>query len=323
MKLAVKLFLAAAAVLPAMSFAQTGADYPSKPVKILVGYQAGGPTDLTARLIATKLQTALGQAFVVDNKPGAGSNIASEAAAASPADGYTLLVAASQMTWNSGLYKNVKYDPIRSFVPISKIMSSPAVLVVNPKLPFKTVPELVAFAKKEPNKLSFASSGSGTVPHLSGELFKAAAGVQMTHIPYKGAGPALGDLLGGIVDASFLTALSAIQFVKDGKLRALAVVSNERLPQLPNVPTLKEAGLSGVDVESWNGLFAPAGTPPAIVQKLSDAVVKIMKEPDVRKVFEDQAATPIGNKASDFAAEIQSEVQRNNAFIRSANLKVD
>ncbi|GAA4337886.1 tripartite tricarboxylate transporter substrate binding protein [Variovorax defluvii] len=318
-----KLVLTTFAVMPAMAFAQAGSDYPSKPVKILVGYQAGGPTDLTARVIASKLQTALGQAFVVDNKPGAGSNIASEAAAASPADGYTLLVAASQMTWNSGLYKTVKYDPIRSFVPISKIMSSPAVLVVNPKLPFKTVPDLVAFAKREPNKLSFASSGNGTVPHLSGELFKAAAGVQMTHIPYKGAGPALNDLLGANVDMSFLTALSALQFVKDGKLRALAVVSNERLPQLPDVPTLKEAGVTGVDLESWNGLFAPAGTPPAIVQKLSDAVVKIMKEPDVKKVFEEQAAKPIGNKAGEFAAELQTEVQRNNAFIKSANLKVD
>ncbi|MEJ8815867.1 tripartite tricarboxylate transporter substrate binding protein [Variovorax ureilyticus] len=323
MNMCLNVALLVAAAVPTMCFAQAAAEYPSKPVKVLVGYQAGGPTDLTARLIATKLQTALGQAFVVDNKPGAGSNIASEQAASSPADGYTLLVAASQMTWNSALYKNVKYDPVRSFVPISKIMASPAVLVVSPNLPIKTVADLVSLAKREPSKISFASSGNGTVPHLSGELFKSAAGVQMTHVPYKGAGPALTDLLGGQVDVSFMTALSAIQYVKDGKLRALAVVSNERLPQLPNVPTLKESGISGVDVESWNGLFAPAGTPPSIVQKLSDAVVKIMKEPDVRKVFVDQAATPIGNSSSEFAAEVRAEVQRNNAFIKSANLKID
>lgn len=323
MKATLRSVIAIAAALPVMSFAQPAVDYPTKPVKILVGYQAGGPTDLTARLIATKLQTALGQAFVVDNKPGAGSNIASEQAASSSPDGHTLLVAASQMTWNSALYKNVKYDPVRSFVPISKIMSSPAVLVVNPSLPIKSVADLVSIAKKEPNKISFASSGNGTVPHLSGELFKSAAGVQMTHVPYKGAGPALTDLLGGQVDASFMTALSALQYVKDGKLRALAVVSSERLAQLPNVPTLKESGISGVDVESWNGLFAPAGTPPAIVQKLSDAVVRIMKEPDVRKVFIDQAATPVGNSASEFGTEVRAEVQRNNAFVKSGNLKID
>lgn len=322
MKTTAILALVAAAAWPAIALAQA-TDYPTKPVKILVGYQAGGPTDLTARLIANKLQTALGQPFVVDNKPGAGSNIASEQLAASPADGYTLMVAASQMTWNSALYKNVKYDPVRSFAPISKVMSSPAVLVVNPSLPIKSVADLLAAAKREPGKLSFASSGNGTVPHLSGELFKASTGVQLTHVPYRGAGPALNDLLGGQTDISFMTALSALQFVKDGKLRAIAVVADHRLPRLPDVPTLKEAGVTGVDVESWNGLFAPAGTPAPIVQKLSDAVVKILKEPDVRKVFQDQAATPIGNNSSDFAVEVRAEAQRSSTFVKSANLKID
>lgn len=278
---------------------------------------------MTARLLAAKLQTELGQAFIVDNKPGAGSNIASEQLASSPADGYTLMVAASQMTWNTAIYPNLKYDPIKSFVPVSKVMTSPAVLVVNPKLPVKTVAELIAYAKKEPGKLSFASSGNGTVPHLSGELFKASTGTKLTHVPYRGAGPALNDVLGGQVDLSFLTALSAVKLVKDGKLRALAVVSSHRLPLLPDVPTLKEAGVSGVDVESWNGLFAPAGTPPAIVQKLSNAVVKIMKEPDIKKVFEDQAATVIGNSAAEFGVEVRAEVQRSHAFVKAANLKID
>lgn len=312
-----------AAALPVLALAQASPDYPSKPVKILVGYQAGGPTDMTARLLAAKLQTELGQAFIVDNKPGAGSNIASEQLASSPADGYTLMVAASQMTWNPAIYPNVKYDPIKSFVPISKVMSSPAVLVVHPKLPVKSVAELIALAKKEPGKLSFASSGNGTVPHLSGELFKASTGIKISHIPYRGAGPALNDVLGGQVDIFFLTALSAVKLVKDGKLRGLAAVSNHRLSQLPDVPTLKELGISGVDVESWNGLFAPAGTPTAVIQKLGNAVVKIMKEQDVKKVFEEQASNAIGNSPTEFSAEVRAEVQRSHAFVKAANLKID
>lgn len=323
MKFNMKAVLAALAICPLVAAAQVTPQYPMKPVKILVGYQAGGPTDTTARLLAAKLQMELGQAFIVENKPGAGSNIASEALAASPADGYTLMVAAAQMTWNSALYPNLKYDPIKSFAPISKVMSSPALLAVNPKVPVKTVSELIAYARKEPGRLTFASSGSGTVPHLSGELFKVSTGTQMTHVPYRGAGPALNDLLGGQVDISFVTALTVVKLVKDGKLRALAAVASHRLPQLPDVPTLKEAGVSGVDVESWNGLFAPAGTPPAVIQKLSDAVIKIMKEPDVKKVFEDQAATPIGNSAAAFSAEVQAEVKRSLAFVKAANLKVD
>lgn len=323
MKIATLWVLYTTALLPLVIHAQPAAPYPAKPVKILVGYQAGGPTDLTARLVANKLQTALGQPFVVENKPGAGSNIASEQLAASPADGYTLMVAASQMTWNSALYKNVRYDPLRSFVPITKIMSSPAVLVANPNLPFKSVGEMIAQSKKGVISLSYASSGSGTVPHLNAELFQAATGVQMTHIPYRGAGPALNDLLGGQVDMSFLTALSAIQFIKDGRLRALAVVSNRRIPQLPNIPTMKEAGVYGVDLESWNGLFAPAGTSPEVIQKLGSAIAKILRDPEVRKVFEDQAATVIGNTPNEFDVEVRAEVKRNQAFIKSANITVD
>jgi tripartite-type tricarboxylate transporter receptor subunit TctC len=323
MKFSTKIAIAVAAATPFIASAQAPSDYPMKPVKILVGYQAGGPTDMTARLLAAKLQTELGQAFVVENKPGAGSNIASEQLASSPADGYTLMIAAAQMTWNTALYPSVKYDPIKSFIPISKVMTSPAVLVVNPLLPIKSVAELIAYAKKEPGKLSFASSGNGTVPHLNGERFKASTGTNLIHIPYRGAGPALNDVLGGQVNVSFLTALSAVKLIKDGKLRALAAVSSHRLPQLPDVPTLKEVGVSGVDIESWNGLFAPAGTSPVIVKRLSDAVVKIMKEPDVKKVFEDQAATVIGNSAAEFGAELQVEIQRSLAFVKAANIKMD
>lgn len=322
MKSALSYLLTAALTLPAVAFSQT-IDYPAKPVRILVGYQAGGPTDVTARILAGKLQLELGQAFIVENKPGAGSNIASEQLATSAPDGYTLMVAASQMTWNSALYKSLKYDPVRSFEPISKIMTSPAVLVVSPNLPAKSIAELIAYAKKEPGKLNFASSGNGTVPHLNGELFKAATGIQMTHIPYRGAGPAVTDLLSGQVDMGFLTALTAAKLVSENKLRALAVVADKRLSQLPDVPTLIEAGVSNVDVESWNGLFAPAGTPPLVVKKLGDAVAKVMQQSDVRRLFEEQGAAVIGNSPETFRAEIQAEVQRSQAFVKSANLKLD
>lgn len=321
MKLFTTLAAATATLVPIVSGAQ--ADYPTKPVKILVGYQAGGPTDLTARLVANKLQGQLGQAFIVENKAGAGSNIASEQLATSPADGYTLMVAASQMTWNGILWKGVKYDPVRSFAPISKIMSSPAILVVTPSFPAKSVADLIAEAKKNPGVISFASSGNGTVPHLSGELLKAKAKIDIIHVPYRGAGPALTDLLSGQVKMSFLTALSAMPYIQEGKLRPLAVTSDRRLPQLPNVPTLAEAGVKGVEVESWNGLFAPAGTPAPIVQRLSDALAKVLKDPEVRKVFEDQAATVVGNSSTEFASQIKAEVARNTEFVKSANLKID
>ena len=299
------------------------AAYPNKPVRIVVGYQAGGPTDLTARLIASKLQATLGQAFIVDNKPGASSNRASEIVATSAPDGYTLLIAASQLVSSSVLFKDVKFDAEKSFAPVTEIMMSPAVLVVGPSLQVKSLSELIALAKKQPGKLSYASTGSASVPHVSAELFQLRAKINLLHVPYRGAGLALNDLLGGQVDLFFMTALSAIPYIQSGKVRPLAVTSKQSLPQLPNVPTMAQAGIQDLELESWNGLFAPAGTPQPIIDQLYREVSKVLKDPDVRKTFEDQAAVVVGSNPKEFAAYIKQEVQRVKALSQTIKIEID
>lgn len=307
----------------AASAQDTAASYPDKPVKIVVGYQASGPTDLTARLIASKLQASLGQAFIVDNKPGASSNRASEIVAASAPDGYTLLVAASQLVSSSVLFKDVKFDAEKSFAPITEMMMSPAVLVVGPSLPVNSLPELIARAKQQPGKLSYASTGSASVPHVSAELFQMGANINLLHVPYRGAGLALNDLLGGQVDMFFMTALSAIPYIQSGKVRALAVTSKQPLPQLPQVPTMMQAGIQDLELESWNGLFAPSGTPQPIIDKLYREVSKVLKDPEVRKTFEDQAAVVVGSTPEEFAAYIRQEVQRVTALSQTIKIDID
>ena len=307
----------------AVSAQDAAANYPNKSVRIIVGYQAGGPTDLTARLIASKLQAALGQAFIVDNKPGASSNRASEIVATSAPDGYTLLIAASQLVSSSVLFKDVKFAAEKSFAPITEIMMSPAVLVVGPSLQVKSMSELISLAKKQPGKLSYASTGSASVPHVSAELFQLHAKIKFLHVPYRGAGLALNDLLGGQVDMFFMTALSAIPYIQSGKVRALAVTSKQTLPQLPNVPTMAQAGIQGLELESWNGLFAPAGTPQPIINKLYREVALILKDPEVRKTFEDQAAVVVGNSPQEFAAYIKQEIRRVTALSQIIKIEVD
>lgn len=299
------------------------AAYPNKPVRIVVGYQAGGPTDLTARLIASKLQATLGQAFIVDNKPGASSNRASEIVATSAPDGYTLLIAASQLVSSSVLFKDVKFDAEKSFAPVTEIMMSPAVLVVGPSLQVKSLSELIALAKNQPGKLSYASTGSASVPHVSAELFQLRAKINLLHVPYRGAGLALNDLLGGQVDLFFMTALSAIPYIQSGKVRPLAVTSKQSLPQLPNVPTMAQAGIQDLELESWNGLFAPAGTPQPIIDQLYREVSKVLKDPDVRKTFEDQAAVVVGSNPKEFAAYIKQEVQRVKTLSQTIKIEID
>ncbi len=297
--------------------------YPNKPVRIVVGYQAGGPTDLTARLIASKLQSALGQPFIVDNKPGASSNRASEIVATSAPDGYTLLVAASQLISSSVLFKDVKFDAEKSFAAITEIMMSPAVLVIGPSLQVASLSELIVQAKNQPGKLSYASTGSASVPHISAELFQSRAQLNLLHVPYRGAGLALNDLLGGQVDIFFMTALSAIPYVHSGKVRALAVTSAQPLPQLPNIPTMAQAGIQDLELASWNGLFAPAGTPREIIDKLYDEVSKVLADPEVRKTFEDQAAVVVGNTPPQFTRYIQQEVRRVTDLSKTIKIEID
>ncbi|HWI82123.1 tripartite tricarboxylate transporter substrate binding protein [Ramlibacter sp.] len=308
--------------LAPLARAQGSADYPSGPVRIVVGFSAGGPTDLAARLIAAKLQTAFGQTFIVENKPGAGSNLASEIVANAAPDGATLLMAAAPLAINNHLYKTLKWDVLKSFEPISQVMSAPCILAVRPES-YKTMAELLADARKQPGKLSFSSSGAGGSQHLAGELLQQKAGIKLIHVPYKGASPALNDLLGGQIAMGFMTSLSSVPYFKSGKLRALAVAAPQRLPQLPDVPTMAEAGLPGVEINSWSGLLAPARTPPEIVAKLQREVAKALASPDVRDKLVSQGAVVVGGSAAEFARYLAREHEEYGKLIRSINLSLD
>lgn len=300
----------------------SAANYPNAPIKIVVGFSAGGPTDLAARLIAAKLQISMGQSVIVENRPGAGSNLASEIVARAAPDGYTLLMAAAPLAINGHLYKNLKFDGLTSFEPITQVMSAPSILAVHPNSA-KTMAELIAMAKKAPGKLSFASSGAGGTQHLAGELLQQKAGIQLIHVPYKGASPALNDLLGGQVSMGFMTSLSSIPYFKEGKLRALAVASTKRLPQLPDVPTMAEVGLPGVEIDSWSGLLAPAKTPPEIVDKLQREVSKALAAPDVNKMLHSQGAVVVSNTPAEFRAFLVQTSNNMGKLIKSINLSLD
>lgn len=297
-----------AALIPITVSAQP-TNYPQKAVKIVVGYQAGGPTDMVARMLATKLQTALGQPFIVENKTGAGSNIASEFVAASPPDGYTLLLAAAPITMNSFTYKNQKFDVQKSFEPISMVMSAPGVLAVSPNLPVKNLQELIALAKKSPGQLSFGSTGNGGSQHMAGELLKERAQIEILHVPFKGASGALTDLMAGHISMAFMTSASAMPYLQSGKVRPIAVAASKRLHLLPNVPTFTEAGLPGFESDSWSGLFAPAGTPQAVVNKLHAEIVKAVASSDFKDKLESQGAVLVGNSPAEFRGQIQREVE--------------
>lgn len=286
----------------------SAANYPARSVKIIVGYAAGGPTDLVARSVAQKLQNSLGQPFVVENRPGAGSNLASEAVAAAAPDGYTLLMAAAPITMNAFTFKGLKFDVQKSYEPISLVMSAPSILAVHSSVPAKTLTELIALAKAQPGKLTYGSSGAGGSQHVAGELFKQRAGVDLIHVPYKGAAGAMADLMAGHISMAFMTSLSALPHMKDGRIRPIAVASTSRLPQLPDVPTFIESGLTGYESDSWSGLLAPAKTPPEIVAKLQREVAKALAAPDLREKLTTQGALVVGNTPAEFKAYIQQEV---------------
>lgn len=316
--------LAAAWGALAPAYAQDpAAGYPAKPVRIIVGYQAGGPTDLTARMLAAKLQTAFGQGFVVENKAGAGSNIASEYVAGAAPDGYTLLVAAAPITMANIVQKNLKWNVQDSFEPVSLLMSAPSVLGVATNVPVKSVPELLELARKQPGRLSFGSTGIGGTQHLAGEMLKERTGVDILHVPYRGAAGAMQDLLAGQVTMAFMTSLSAMPLFKEGKVRPLAVAADKRLPQLPNVPTMTEAGVPGFVLDSWNGLLAPKGTPPAIIAKLHAEVAKAMMAPDVKDKLEGQGAVVVGNKPAEFKAYIRDEVAGWEKLLRNPRINLN
>ena len=309
------------ASLAGVSHAQA---WPSKPIRWIVPFAPGGTTDILARTIAEKLTPALGKPVIVENNPGAGGSVGATQTAKAAPDGYTIMGGTiSTHAINASLYKKLPYDPVKDFVPITLIARVPNLLVVNPEVPAKNVKELIALLKANPGKYTFASSGNGTSQHLSGELFKSMAGVDMQHIPYKGSPPALQDVVGGQVTMTFDNITTAWPLAKAGKLRALAVTTAKRSPIAPDVPTLAESGLAGYEVGSWQGVFAPAGTPPDVVKRLNTEIVKIINMPDVRAKLEALGAEPVGNSSDEFATIVKSEVAKWAKVVKESGAHVD
>lgn len=310
----------AAATLCGTAHAQT---YPTKPVTIVVPFSPGGATDIMTRLLAERLNKRLGQPVVVENKPGAGTMIASDYVAKAPADGYTLLVAASSLGIAPSLYKKVNYDPIKDFAPVSLVASVVHVLVVHPSIPAKNVGELVTWLKANPTKANYGSVGAGTSTHLESELFNSVAGVKMAHIPYKGSAPALTDLVGGQLQVMFDAYASSGPFIKDGRVRLLAVTTAQRSKSLPDTPTVSESGLPGYEAMPWLGLVAPAGTPAPVVNRLYTELNDILKEPEVQERFRSLGLDIIGNKPEEFSAFLKKDIVKWAQVIKDSGAKVD
>lgn len=325
LKLTFTLSAAAALSLLAPLASQAQDAYPSKTIRFVVPYPPGGPTDLMARLLSVELQTRLGVSVIVDNKGGAGGNLGSaEVAKQAPADGHTLLLAASgPMAVNSTLYRSMPFNPLTDLAPVIQISSFPLVLEVNPKVGVKTVKELVALAKANKTELSFASAGNGTPQHLAGELFNTQMDIKIAHIPYRGAGPALNDLLGGQVNVMFDVLGSSLQYIQAGKLTALAVTSAKRSPQLPNVPTMAEAGVPGYEFTGWHGIAVRAGTPAPIIDKLNSTLNAIFKEPEFRKKWEAIGTPVVGGTAAQFGELIKKDTVRLGKVVKDAGVTLD
>ena len=313
---------AGAALLPAVTGAQEA--WPAKPIRVVVPFPPGGATDIIGRVVAAELNKAFGVSAVVENRAGAGGNIGSELVARSAPDGYTLLIGTvGTHGINTSLYSKLSFDPVKDFAPVTLVATVPNVLVVHPSVQANSVRELVALLKSRPGRLNYASSGNGTSIHLSGELFKSMTGTFMTHIPYRGSSPAVADLLAGQVDLMFDNLPSSLQHIKAGKLRALGVTSAKRAAALPDVPTIAEAGVPGYEASSWFGLVAPAGTPPAVVQKLQQTLSKSLAAPDVREKLLGQGADPVGNTPEAFAQYIQDEIAKWAKVVRASGARVD
>ena len=298
--------------------------YPTKPVTIIVPFAAGGTTDILARIIGQALTAELGQSVVVDNRAGAGGNIGGQAAAKATPDGHTLFMGTvGTHAINASLYKKMPFDPVKDFAPLTRVANVPNLLVANPAQPYKSVKDLIAYAKANPGKVNFGSSGNGSSIHLSGELFKSLAKVDMQHVPYKGSAPAVTDLLGNQIDNMFDNMPSAIQHVRSGKLVPLAVTTAKRSPELPNVPTIAEAGVPGYEATSWFGMFAPAGTPAPVLAKLNAAIVKVLAQPDVKKKINEQGAEVYSETPEQFAAFIQAESVKWGKVVKESGASLD
>ena len=323
MKLSRRRALAATAALgltPHLAHAQT---FPSKPVRLVVPYSAGGGADTTARLMAPKLQEALGQTIVVDNKPGAGGMIGDEIVAKAPPDGHTLLIGAFAHAGNPALFARMAFRTPEDFAPVSLLVTVPELLVITPSHPAKTVAELVALAKAQPGKLSYASSGNGSAQHLAAELFKMRTGTDIQHVPYKGGALAVADVAAGHVPFYFGNMSSALPQARGGRVRALAVTSAARSPAAPDVPTIAEAGVKDCEISEWNALIAPAGTPPQVIARLHAEVAKIMRMEEIRAKFADLGADAVGSTPDELAAFMRAEMVKWAEVVKAANIKAE
>lgn len=310
-------------VLIAVPLAAQAQSYPSKPIKMLVPFPAGGTVDFFARVIAPKLGDALGQQVVVENRAGAGGNIAVEFVAKSPADGYTLLMGSEIVSINISLYTKLGYDPVKDLDPILLVGTVPNILIVSPAYPATSLKQLIAQAKTEPGKLSYASTGQGTSSHLSLELMKSMAGIDVLHIPYKGGPPAIADIIGRQVNMMFINMPTGIPQVKGGKVKVLAVSSKQRVAQIPDVPTVDEAGLKGFETSAWSGVYAPAGTPREIIARLNTEINKILKMPSVRDQLAAQGADPEGGSPEEFRRFTSDEIVKWAKVIKTSGAKIE
>jgi tripartite-type tricarboxylate transporter receptor subunit TctC len=315
--------IAGMAAAAAWTHAHAQTNYPDRPIRLIVPFAAGGPTDIVGRIMAHGMEKELGQSIIVENKAGGGSNIGTELVVRAKPDGYTLLLGTIANATNMSIYNNLNYSTERDLVPITQFMTSPSVLVVNPKLPIHTLKELVAYANANPGVLSFASSGAGGSPHLAGEMLRLRMNIDLLHVPYKGASPALNDVLGGNVSMGFMTAAGVLPSIEAGKLRPIAVAGMTRLPQLPDVPTMGEAGAPDFEVSSWNGLFAPTGTPPEILKKLADTALKVIMQPEIQIQFASLASQGVGGSPEQFKQYVHAEIVKWEKVAKDANIKLN
>jgi tripartite-type tricarboxylate transporter receptor subunit TctC len=305
------------------AFAQNANRYPDHPVRILVGFAAGGPTDVIARIVAQKLSTSLGQQFYVDDKPGAGGNIANAEGAKAAPDGYTLTMVSTGFMVNMSLYAKVPYDAVKDFAPITMVAYSPNVIAVHPSVPAKSVKELIDLIKANPGKYSFAGPGIGSTPHLSGELFKQQFGLDMVHVPFPGAAQAINSTIGGHTQIAFTALPPALGNIQSGKLHALAVLALKRSTEIPDVPTMQEAGYPGQEADTLTGIIAPASTPKEIVDLLNREIAKAVAEPDITQQLLKLGFVPVANKPEEFGARIKSEIAKWGKVVNDAHLRIE
>lgn len=324
MKSAICIYLAATVSLSAIvSTPATAQSYPAKAIRLVVPYPPGGGTDIIARIVGQRLSANVGQQVIIDNRGGAGGTIGTDIVAKSPVDGYTILMAPTSHVINPSIYSKLPYDTVKDFAPITLAASATIVLVTHPSLPVKSVKDLIAFAKSRPGEINFGSAGNGTVFHLAGELFKRQAGIDMVHVPFKGGGPTIANLVGGQISVAFETMLALSPHIKAAKVRGLAVTSVQRSSVMPELPTIAELGFPGIVAENWYGVYAPAGTPKEIITRLHGEIVKILRMPDIKERFQSQGTEVVGNTPEQLAEYIQSEMIKWSKTAKEAGARVD